>query len=90
MTTAETMTVHNASHTRRESFGEINEPGCYVCNTTGFLYRIPQDGLVGGRSPVIEIVAKAPAMVTRISDDPWLPISKARQLAADIDLYLNF
>lgn len=71
-------------------FSDINSPGCYVANGGGELFRIPEDGVVTGRSPVIEIVSKTPRMVTKVSDDPWLAISKARQLAADSDLYVNF
>ncbi len=82
--------VHNTQHTTRVAFQDLNSPGAYVCNETGCLFRIPEDGLVTGRSPLIEIVSKSPTMMTKISDDPWLPISKARQLAADADLYINF
>jgi hypothetical protein len=71
-------------------YDQVNWPGCYVCNDTGNLYRVPDDSLAAGRSPLIAIVSKTPMMMTRISDDPWLPISKARQLAADADLYINF
>jgi len=28
--------------------------------------------------------------VTRISDDPYLPMTKARMIAADLDLPVNF
>jgi hypothetical protein len=89
-TESKTQNVFNSQHTQRIAFGDVNTPGSYVCNESGCLFRVPEDGLVSGRSPLIEIVSRTPTMMTKISDDPWLPISKARQLAADADLYINF
>ncbi len=71
-------------------FSEVNSAGCYVENGVGDLFRIPENGVVTGRSPLIEIVSRTPRIMTKVSDDPWLQISKARQLAADADLYVNF
>jgi len=85
-----TTQVRDTQHTQRVAFSELHRPGTYVCNETGTLFRIPQDALVSGRSPLIEIVSTQPTMMTKLSDDPWLPISKARELAADCDLYISF
>jgi hypothetical protein len=74
----------------RIPFGNLNEPGAYVNETTGHLYRIPDDALVNGRSPVLEILSTEPQMLCKISDDCWIQVSKARQLAADADLYVAF
>ncbi len=82
--------AHTTKTNERLAFADVNMPGTYVDNETGHLFRVPEDALVGGRSPLIEIVSKSPTMVTRISEDPWLPISKARQTAADSDLYISF
>ena len=82
--------IRSTHHTGRVSFDELGLPGAYVCNDNGNLFRVPDDSLVSGRSPLLEIVSKVPVMMTRISDDPWVPISKARGLAADADLYINF
>jgi hypothetical protein len=73
-----------------EAFGEISIPGCYVLNRTGDLLRIPDDALAPGRSPVLDIVSKNEWVVTRISDNPYLTLSKARSVAADMDLVVNF
>lgn len=89
-TIAEKTSVHTTQQNRKVPFCELTEPGSYISNTTGNLFRVPEDALVVGRSPLIEIVSKSGTMMTRISDDPWLPISKARQLAADADLSINF
>ncbi len=82
--------VHNTIRTRRVPFSELHEPGCYISNSTGNLFRVPEDALALNRSPLIEIVSNTGTMMTRVSDDPWIPISKARQLAADTDLAINF
>lgn len=82
--------LKSTQRARRTPFAEIHEPGTYVSVTTGNLFRVPEDALVSNRSPLIEIVSHSGTMVSKISDDPWLPISKARQLAADADLSVNF
>jgi len=89
-TVAEPKTIHNSQRNRKIPFTEINEAGAYISNSTGNLFRIPEDALVVGRSPLVEIVSNGGTMMTKVSDDPWLPISKARQLAADADLSINF
>ncbi len=72
------------------SFDQIDSPGLYVDQGTGTLLRIPDDAVAPGRSPVLELVSKDPWTVTKISDDAFLPLTKARMLAADLDLYVNF
>lgn len=71
-------------------FGEIDTPGAYLTNWSGHLIRIPEDGVKQGRSPVIEICGKEPMLLTRLSDDPFIGMTKARMLAADLDLPVNF
>lgn len=74
----------------RVAFSDLETPGTYVSNKSGELFRIPSEALAAGRTPVMEIVGNSPRMLTKISDDPWIPISKARQLAAGSDLYVDF
>ena len=74
----------------RIPFESINEPGVYLANWTGHLIRVPEDGFKAGRSPLIEIRGKETFFVTKLSDDPYLTITKARMLAADLDLPVNF
>ena len=69
---------------------QINSPGSYVVNHTGALVRLPSDGLIPGRSPAITIVANDNFLVTKICDDPFVPLTKARMIAADLDLCVNF
>ena len=72
------------------NFDQIETPGTYVDTRTGTLLRVPEDALAPGRSPRIEIVAHEPWTVTRVSEDPYIPLTKARMIAADLDLPVNF
>lgn len=71
-------------------FSQINEPGTYVCNWSGHLLRVPEDSIALGRSPLMTITAQEDLFVTKISDNPFVPVSKARLLAAENDLLVNF
>ena len=71
-------------------FEAINEAGCYVCNWSGHLIRVPEDAVKPGRSPLLSIKGTEPLFVTRLSYDPYVPLSKARMLAADCDVIVNF
>ena len=71
-------------------FESISEPGCYVCNWNGHLLRIPEDGVAAGRSPLINIIGNEPLYVTMISDNPFIPVTKAKMLACNFDLNVNF
>ena len=71
-------------------FEAISEPGCYVCNWSGHLCRVPEDGVAPGRSPVINIVGNEQLLVTKISDNPYIPLTKAKMLACNFALNVNF
>ena len=88
--TVESTRGHTAVHNIRLPFAELTEAGAYINEKTGTLYRVPEEALVTGRSPLIEIVGNEPTMMTKISDNAWVPISRARQLAADADLFITF
>lgn len=71
-------------------FEAINDPGCYVCNWSGHLLRVPEDSIKPGRSPLMTIKGTETLFVTKIAGDPFISLSKARQLAADCDVPVNF
>jgi len=71
-------------------WSEITEPGCYLFHNTGHLVRVPEDAVAPNRSPVVSISSRDEVWVTKLSPDPWIPISKARQICADNDLPVNF
>jgi hypothetical protein len=74
----------------RMPFDCINEVGTYVCEWSGHLLRIPEDSIKPGRSPLMQLTGKSPLYVCKISDDPFVPISKARMVAANYDWPVNF
>ncbi len=71
-------------------FESINQPGCYVCNWSGHLLRVPEDGVAQGRSPLINIIGLQQLFVTKLNENPFIPVTKARMLAANWDLAVNF
>jgi hypothetical protein len=90
MTTMKKEVEYKRFNAKQIPFNEIEEAGTYYSNWTGHLIRIPDDGLKAGSSPVIDIRGKAPMIVTKLSDDPYVTVSKARMIAADLDLDVNF
>lgn len=72
------------------NFEDIKEPGAYVSELTGQLFRVPADSLRRGHSPLVDIVSNAPMNLVKISDDPSVIVSKARTLAANADVKPNF
>ncbi len=76
------------------AFDSLNERGAYVCNWSGNLLRVPHDGVQPRRSALLSVLlrlpSKKPLFVTKISDDPYISITKARTLAAKCDLDVSF
>ena len=92
-------TTKTGTYTQAESTGcwgtqipfeAINQPGCYVCNWSGHLLRVPEDGVAAGRSPLINIVGQQQLFVTQISENPYITVTKARMLACNCDVAVNF
>lgn len=71
-------------------FDQINDCGCYICNWSGHLLRVPEDGIAPGRSPLINMFGCDPLFVTKISNNPYITVTKARLLAANCDVNVNF
>jgi hypothetical protein len=69
---------------------EMFEPGTYVCLWNGQLLRVQDDAIIPGRPPAFSIVGKETLYVTKISDDPNLPLAQARVLASQLDVQLTF
>jgi len=72
------------------TFDAIGSPGTYICNWSGHLLRVPEDGVTPGRSPMLNIVGAEPLTVTKISDNPYITLTKAKLLASNFDLNVNF
>jgi hypothetical protein len=92
MTTATQKTTYesNPATGTVAPFASISEPGCYLCNWSGHLLRVPEDGVAPGRSPLINMVGNETLFVTKLSDNPFVPITKARMLASDLDCSVSF
>ncbi len=72
------------------AFDQVDEPGAYVCNWSGHLLRLPEDAVAAGRSPLLEIIAQDELQVTKISENPFVQVTKARMIASDLDLAVKF
>ena len=70
-------------------FDRIDAAGTYVLHEDGLLLRIPPEA-IAQTGPAWCITAKKPVQVTRISDDPWITIGAARELAGKNHLPVNF
>ena len=73
-----------------ESLDQINEPGAYVSRGGGDLIRVPVSGASCGDAELMDKHSSEPVYVTRISGDPFLPISNARIAAANLDIEISF
>ena len=71
-------------------FDRICSPGAYVCNWSGHLLRIPAGSLLPGGPLALNIVGGEPLTVTKISDNPDVPLSEARGLAWSFGLSAGF
>ena len=52
--------------------------------------RVPEDGVAPGRSPLINIIGNEPLFVTKLSDNPFIPLTKARLVASNLDCNVSF
>ncbi len=71
-------------------FEAISQCGAYICNWSGHLCRVPEDGVAQGRSPLINFVGSEPLTVTKISDNPYVSITMAMMLACNCEVHVNF
>ena len=59
-------------------FDDIGAPGAYVLREAGLLVRVPIEGVHPGHNPLLTVSGRQPVVVSQVSEDPWIPISKAR------------
>lgn len=89
-TQCSTNSEHSTSVGTTIPYDSVQDPGCYICNWSGHLLRVPEDGVSPGRSPLISIVGSKPLFLTKISDNPFITLTKAKMIAANIDCNVNF
>lgn len=73
------------------NFDQIDAPGTYVENRFGTIFRMPADALPAPRRRKRRhgIVCHELWTVTRLSDDPFIPMSQARRLATALGLLVS-
>jgi hypothetical protein len=71
-------------------FASICEPGAYICNWSGHLLRVPADARSSGGGPIVNFVGPDNMLVTKVSENPYIPVTRARLLAADFGIAANF
>ena len=71
-------------------FDSINSAGAYVAEWSGHLFRVPNDSIQAGRSPLMAVEAIEPLRVRKISNDPFIARTKAAMICAKHDLAQNF
>ncbi len=69
-------------------FDVIHDPGAYVCNWSGHLLRI--SGEPPTHDGVLNLVGSEPLLVTKISDNPMIAVNRARVIATQLELAVNF
>ena len=69
---------------------EISEPGAYVEVATGSLYRVPQEGLLKGASPLIKKESSTGSQFVQISKNPFIISLEARMVCAEHNIQPNF
>ena len=84
-------TTSQICHPPTMNWNEITGPGTYIFIEWGTLCRVPHDAVQEGRSPLVTMSGNNDSFpIACLSEDPYIPISKARQIAADSDFYVNF
>ncbi len=68
----------------------LTDPGAYVELGTGDLYRVPQEALVQGGSPVIRKQSLGASRLVQLSKNPFITTMEARMLAAENNISPNF
>jgi len=71
-------------------FNGICEPGAYICRWSGHLLRVPQDSISTEQTPRMSVVGTDTLLVTKIDNDPYITVTKARLQAANHDVCVNF
>jgi hypothetical protein len=73
------------------TWNTVNQPGAYVCNDTGRLLRVHANGVKEGTCPIVEFIGpNGSPMVTRLSENPGLPIAELRTICAGTTVKAQF
>jgi hypothetical protein len=72
------------------SWDELNEPGAYVERGSGDLYRVPQEALIPGGSPIIHKESFGASRLVQVSRNPFVTTLQARLSCAQHNIEPNF
>jgi len=72
------------------SWESIENPGAYVDVSTGELYRVPQEALLQGSSPMIRKESLTASRLVQISKNPFITTFQARMLSCEHNVQPNF
>lgn len=68
----------------------LTQPGAYVCHWSGHLLRVPDGAVRSEGLAAFDMIGHGPLVLTKVSDNPFAPISEARMTAANLDLPIQF
>jgi hypothetical protein len=74
----------------RMMFDQIRHAGCYVCEWSGHLLRVSEAAAARGLATLPSVMGPDPLFVTKISDEPELPLDEAKSIARSLELSINF
>jgi hypothetical protein len=72
------------------SWDELSEAGAYVERGSGDLYRVPQEALIPGGSPIIHKESNGASRLAQISKNPFVTTLEARLRCAQHNIEPNF
>lgn len=72
------------------SWEGISEAGAYVETQTGKLFRIPQEALLAGSSPLIRQNCTEIPTYIQLSKSPYISVFEARMLSAENNVEPHF
>jgi hypothetical protein len=72
------------------NWDDLNEPGAYVERGTGDLYRVPQEAIIPGGSPIIHKESQGASRLVKVSPNPFVTTLEARLRCAQHNIEPNF
>jgi len=72
------------------TWDDVHEPGAYVERGSGDLYRVPQEALISGGSPIIHKESIGASRLVQISKNPFVTSLEARLRCAQHNIEPNF
>jgi len=69
---------------------DLNEPGAYIEAGTGDLYRVPNEALLQGASPLIRKESSGSSRLIQVSKNPFITTLEARMIACEHNVVPNF